>query len=137
MNIDNILYPNERVLCSIGGKNKLLTYTSVRLIFFENDYFYSLTLDNVVSIHYKKVEKTFYRNLGFIFLFFVIIAHFQATDANYFGEFRTLLFLISICLILYYLLTRKSLFVITTKSSEKISHEVSGTDPSRIRQFCN
>ena len=137
MNINNVLYPNERVLCSIGGKNKLLTYTSVRLIFFDNDYFYSLTLDNVVTVHYKKVAKTFYRNIGLILLFFAIISHFQAADTNYFGDFSTLLFFISICFILYYLLTRKSLLMITTKSSEKISHEVSRTDPNKIKQFCN
>jgi len=137
MNVNNVLYPNEKVLCSIGGKYRILAYTSVRLIFFDKDSFYSLTLDNVVSIHYIKILKTFYLYLGFIFLFFSIFTYYQSRNLEFFSHISFGLFLIAACSILYYFLSKKSLLEITTKSSQKITHEVGGNNPEKIKIFCN
>ena len=134
INVNKILYEHEKEICIICDirRVKNLVLTDERLIFSEKNSYYSINLENIVSIRYTRSRKILVLIAGIIFLLYSLYQYFSGST----DFFNKLLLLFGVGLIIYYYLSRKSFIEITTKASERIRYKVKVTDPGEIRNFC-
>ena len=134
VNINTVLYAHEKEICTICDIRRInnLVLTEERLIFSEKNSYYSVNLENIVSIRYTRSRKMLILAVGIIVSLYSLYQYLFSEPDSY----NKLLLLFGIGLIIYWYLSRKSFIEITTKASEKIRYSVKVADPGEVRNFC-